>query len=35
MKEKNNIEKAAAEKQVELLATALGNAVNNNRYWLI
>lgn len=34
MKEKNNIEKAAAEKQVELLATALGNAATNYRYWM-
>ncbi len=34
MKEKNNIEKAAAEKQVELLSNALGNAVNNNSCWL-
>ena len=31
MKEKNNIEKAAAEKQVELLATAFGNAATNYR----
>ena len=34
MKEKNNIEKAAAEKQIELLTTALGNAATNYRYWM-
>ena len=34
MKEKNNIEKAAAEKQVGLLSSALGNAATNYRYWL-
>lgn len=34
MKEKTTFEKAASDKQVELLATALGAAAEGNRYWL-
>ena len=34
MKEKSAIEKNAAEKQVELLSSALGNAAEAGGYWL-
>ncbi len=34
MKEKTTIEKAAAEKQAELLSTALGASAEGSRYWM-
>ena len=34
MKDKSQAEKTAAERQVELLSTALGSAPSANGYWL-